>query len=98
MADVSESVRSDRRRGTIETHPIGRWLGDLGVGPSALLGAVIGAVVVSAIRALRLIALMPLDWLIAAWTGAASLGLVSSLVRQRLLLQEVERLNEGEGG
>jgi len=48
---------------------------------AGLGGAVAGLVVVTALKLARALPLMPVDWALAAWTGATTLGLVAALRR-----------------
>lgn len=48
---------------------------------AGLAGIVAGLVVVTALKLARALPLMPVDWALAAWTGATTLGLVAALRR-----------------
>lgn len=53
-------------------------------------GALAGLAGVTLVRLARLIVLMPLDWVLGAWLGAATLGLAAALRRIKELRTQLE--------
>ncbi|MGH9103052.1 MAG: hypothetical protein ACRDYD_08755 [Acidimicrobiales bacterium] len=65
---------------------------------SLAVGAVVGVLSVTLIWVLHVIDLMPFDWVIGAWTGAATLGLLAALTRIGELSRENALLRTGARG